>query len=135
MYIFVIFLESMAAVHTDEAKGLAWTGSGCDRCERDFRFTYSLATDEYTPQRCPGCTHTIAPPERLLDAAKRLQASPHAAVVPLVQQPPIQITIAREKRGINHGLHCFLVFLTGGCWCPLWIAACCGCCCERPCES
>lgn len=34
---------------------------------------------------------------------------------------------------VNHCCHCCLTFFSGGLWLPFWIAACCGCGCERPC--
>ncbi|UJR06834.1 hypothetical protein I4U23_011122 [Adineta vaga] len=46
-------------------------------------------------------------------------------------QPPI--IIQQENTEVQHGCHCLLCLLTSGLWAPFWIAACCGCCCRRPC--
>ncbi|CAF1273579.1 unnamed protein product [Rotaria magnacalcarata] len=57
---------------------------------------------------------------------------------PAVVQPqqtgsqPIYI-IQNQNRDVQHGCHCILWLVTAGLWTPCWIAACCGCCCQRPC--
>ncbi|UJR24204.1 hypothetical protein I4U23_027170 [Adineta vaga] len=46
---------------------------------------------------------------------------------------PVIVMQQQQNKDVQHGCHCLLWLLTGGLWTPCWIAACCGCCCERPC--
>lgn len=73
-------MGEQSEVHINDKNGLAWTASGCPKCDWSFRLTYSLASDRFTPARCPECDILLKPPERLLEAAKRLQGSSLLAV-------------------------------------------------------
>jgi hypothetical protein len=46
-------------------------------------------------------------------------------------RPPSPDHSSEEE--VNHA-HCILCFCTGGLWCPFWLCACAGCCCQNPCS-
>ncbi|CAF0898054.1 unnamed protein product [Adineta steineri] len=76
----------------------------------------------------PTTYHTViqsAPPNNI-------QCQP-IIIQPYTSNNPSVIVIHQEKKDVQHGCHFFLWFLSGGLWTPCWLAACFGCCCERPC--
>lgn len=63
---------------------------------------------------------------------------PSAAVAPPAQpqqmgQAQTTVVHVHHDAGVNHCCHCLLCCFTAGLWCPFWVCACMGVCCERPC--
>jgi len=46
---------------------------------------------------------------------------------------PAQVVVVHDA-GVDHCCHWLLCMFTAGIWAPFWLGACCGCCCQRPCN-
>eukprot|EP01004_Peranema_trichophorum_P009879 NODE_8630_length_660_cov_54.372439_g8005_i0.p1 GENE.NODE_8630_length_660_cov_54.372439_g8005_i0~~NODE_8630_length_660_cov_54.372439_g8005_i0.p1 ORF type:complete len:112 (+),score=23.44 NODE_8630_length_660_cov_54.372439_g8005_i0:57-392(+) len=58
------------------------------------------------------------------------QQPPQQQSVQVSQNTVVQVGASHE---VNHCCHFILFLLTGGVWLPIWILACLGVCCARPC--